>query len=81
MLVHPGVGQDIFGAQPVFRLLPQQAPDQALGAGRYRVRDVELAPPDFGKQPRVLLPMEWIPARTMSKLALYAYLNELTSND
>ena len=66
MLVDPGVGQHVLGRQAVLGLLAKQASDQAFGPGRYRVRDVERPPPNLGKQPSVLLTVEWVPATKMN---------------
>ena len=54
----PGVDEHVLGADPLARLLAQQAPDQALRPGGERVWKGEVTSTDFGEQTAVLSSMK-----------------------
>ena len=54
----PGVDEHVLGADPLPRLLAQQAPDQALRPGGERVWKGEVTSTDFGEQTAVLSSMK-----------------------
>ena len=58
----PWVHQHVLGGDPLPGLLPQEAPDEALGAGGEGIRQGEVAAADLGKQPAVLGTVEGVPA-------------------
>lgn len=57
----PGVDQHVLGGDPLPRLLPQQALDEAFSPGGEGVGERELAASDLGKQPAVLSAVERVP--------------------
>ena len=59
----PGVDEHVLGADPLTRLLAQQAPDQALRPGGERVWKGEVTSTDFGEQTAVLGSMKRVPGK------------------
>ena len=59
----PGVDEHVLGADPLARLLAQQAPDQALRPGGERVWKGEVTSTDFGEQTAVLSSMKRVSGR------------------
>ena len=57
----PRVDEHVLRGQPLLRVLPQEAADEAARPRRDRVREAELAAPDLGEQALVLLPVKRIP--------------------
>ena len=67
----PGVHQHVLRGDPLARLLPQQAFDQALCSGAQGVRQGKLTSPNFGEQSAMFSTMKWVPENKFYYLLLF----------